>query len=494
MTTSNRVYLAVDLGAGSGRVLAGVYDGSQIDLHEVHRFDNTPLDLPSGFHWNLPALYQHILDGLRKAADTYGGSIRSLGIDTWGVDYGLIDKNGRLLGLPHQYRDPRTNGMPELIREKVSGDEILHATGVQFAFFNTINQLMADQTTGNPALDAAEDLLFMPDLLGFLLTGERAQEQTIASTSQLYSTRTRGWDYGLIERLSLPARLFKPLRAPGTPLGKLRKTVQQATKLENLQVVSVAGHDTASAVAAVPSTDPIPAFLSSGTWSPMGLELPDPEISDKAFAEGFTNEAGVGNRVRFLKNICGLWLIQECRRSWKSEGRDIPYAGMATLAAEAEPFRSLINPDDPRFAEPGGMPGKIRELCRETGQPEPETPGQIIRCIYESLALRYAQAWDQMTAYADPAPTALHVVGGGCQDQRLNHFIANALGVPVITRPVEATGMGNVMIQMMADGELDSLEEGRKLVKVSASSETYQPEHREEWLEARKTFAKLGFE
>lgn len=487
-THPNTVYLAIDLGAGSGRVLAGEYDGNRIELKELNRFENTPVELPSGWHWNIVSLYQSILEGLTKAAETYGDRIVSLGIDTWGVDYGLFDKEGRLLGLPYQYRDSRTDGMIELADEKVGKENIYNKTGIQFMFFNSLFQLLSEVEHKSVLLDQAEDLLFLPDLLGYWLTGEKTQERTIASTSQLYNPKTKDWDYELIESLGIPTRLFKKLSDPGSKLGTLSKRVTELTGLSNVNVVTVAGHDTASAVAAVPSQAPTPAFLSSGTWSLMGLELPEPMISDTSFKDAFTNEIGVDGTVRFLKNICGLWLIQESKREWKASGEDVPYGKMATLAAEAEPFRSFINPDDERFASAGNMPDKIQNYCQETGQPIPETKGQIIRCIYESLALRYNQVWKRLVSYTEDKPTSLHIVGGGCQDKLLNQFAANAIGIKVAACPVEATGLGNILVQMLNDQSIDSLSEGRKVVLNSSLVEIYEPADAEAWEHARQKF------
>jgi len=483
-----KVYLAVDLGGGSGRVLAGEFDGKRIELHEMNRFENVGLELPSGMHCNLPSLYQNILEGLRIAADRYGTSVISLGIDTWGVDYALLDKEGRILGLPYFYRDSRTEGMMEKAFSIVPQREIYEATGIQFVFFNTLFQLLSEVEGGNPGLTVAEDLLFTPDLLGYWLTGNKTQERSIASTSQLYNPKTGDWNYALIEKLGLPKHLFKKIADPGRVLGGLREKVAQRTGLRNLKVVTVAGHDTASAVAAVPSQSATPAYLSSGTWSLLGLELREPVITERSLEDGFTNELGVGNTVRFLKNICGLWLVQQSRLCWKAAGEDIAYSRMAEFAADAEPFRSLIDPDSPRFFEEGPMPERIQAYCRDTGQPLPESKGQIIRCIYESLALRYAEVWEKLMAYTDTPPQTLHVVGGGCQDQLLNQFTASALGIRVAAGPAEATSLGNILVQMMSDGTIDSLSEGREIALRSSLVETFEPADPEIWADAREKF------
>ena len=489
--SEKKIYLAVDLGAGSGRVLAGEFDGKRIELHELNRFENKPIELPDGWHWNIAELYQNILDGLKAAGKKYRNQPISVGIDTWGVDYGLLDKDGRLIASPYQYRDSRTNGMMKAAFDKVSKKEIYEATGIQFMFFNSIFQLLSEVEQGNPAIGIAEDLLFIPDLLGYWLTGEKTQERSIVSTSQLYNPTTKDWDHSLIERLKLPQHLFKDISDPGDTLGELRESVQNYTGLKQLKVITVGGHDTASAVAAVPSQSKHPAYLSSGTWSLMGLELDEPVISEKSFNDSFTNEIGVNGTTRFLKNNCGLWLIQESKRYWHNHGHDYDYAEMAGLASKVAPFRSLINPDEARFAEAGNMPEKIQEYCRETKQQVPETPGEIIRCIYESLALRYAQIWNKLLSYTDDAPDCLHIVGGGCQDKLLNQFTACAIGATVKAGPVEATGLGNIMAQMMADGVIETLAEGRAIVADSFPVETYEPEDPETWNAVKERFAAL---
>jgi sugar (pentulose or hexulose) kinase len=484
-----KVYLAIDLGAGSGRVVAGEFDGRHIELHELNRFENVGLELPTGSHCNLPALYQNILDGLRIAADRYGEAVVSLGIDTWGVDYGLLDKDGRLIGLPYFYRDSRTQSMMEKAEQIVPKKTIYEATGIQFIFFNSLYQLLSEVEGKNPGLHVAEDLLFMPDLLGYWLTGKKVQERSIASTSQLYNPTKKSWDYNLIEKFGLPKHLFKELSDPGGVLGGLRDKVARRTGLKGAKVITVAGHDTASAVAAVPSQSPTPAYLSSGTWSLLGLELPEPVVNQQSFEDGFTNEIGVGNTVRFLKNICGLWLIQQSRRYWRAAGEDVAYSRMGTFAAEAKPFRSFIDPDSPLFVEEGCMPEKIQQYCTTTGQPVPETKGQIIRCIYESLALRYAEVWQKLVQYTDTPPETLHIVGGGCQDKLLNQFTANALGVKAAASPVEATSLGNILVQMMSDGVIRDLQHGREIVLNSSLVERYEPEEQEAWAAQKGRFA-----
>ena len=484
------VYLAVDLGAGSGRVIAGEFDGVSICLNEIVRFKNTPIELSTGWHWDINCLYKNILEGISSAADRYGDSIISIGIDTWGVDYGLLNKDGELLDQPFQYRDKRTEGMMKCAFEKVDKREIYNRTGIQFMFFNTIYQLLAEVATGK-LIKQAEDLLFTPDLIGYLLTGQKCQERTIASTTQLYNPLIKNWDYNLIDELGLPRRLFKDIHEPGTILGKLKHSIASKNGLNSVKVVTVAGHDTACAVAAVPSKSNATVFLSSGTWSLMGIELQDPVINTTSFEDGFTNEVGIDGTIRFLKNISGLWLIQECRREWSECGTEIAYNDMAKVASSAAEFSSLIDPDDERFATAGNMEIKIQNFCRETNQLIPKEKGEIIRCIYESLALRYAEVWKKLIRNTAQSPTQLHIVGGGCQDHLLNQFTANAIGEKVIVGPVEATGMGNILCQLISDKKISNITEARYISQNSNTVQIIEPLDKKKWTKAKTKFSKL---
>ncbi|MEM9399367.1 MAG: FGGY-family carbohydrate kinase [Verrucomicrobiota bacterium] len=489
----SKVYLAIDLGAGSGRVLAGKFDGHTIELEEISRFENKPVELPDGLHWNITSLYENILNGLRMAQAQYGSSIISLGVDTWGVDYALLDSEGRLLGLPYTYRDRRTDGMIDAVHSIVSEQKIFESTGLQTMFFNTIFQLFAELKSQSETLLKAQDLLFIPDLIGYWLTGNKVQEKTIVSTSQLYNPLTNLWDYSLIEKLGLPAQLFnKKITQPGSALGELRTSVSHETGLNGIKVISVCGHDTNSAVAAIPSQSDSLAYLNSGTWSLMGLELQGPAINSKSFEDNFSNEAGIDGNICFLKNICGLWLIQETRKHWLSEGNDIPYKDITFLASEAVAFKSLINPDDPSFIDGGNIPQKIEAYCHKTNQTIPRNKQEIIRCIYDSLALRYAMIWSKMVRYASNTIDTLHILGGGCQDNLLNQLTANAIGTKVVAGPIEATGLGNILVQMLADGAIASLKEGRQIIAHSSELQTYEPDlETEQWSEAKKHFKRL---
>ncbi|MCF7673838.1 MAG: rhamnulokinase [Akkermansiaceae bacterium] len=486
-----KVFLAVDLGAGSGRVMAAKTDFTRIYLEEVHRFDNPGTDLPGGAFWNPLGLYREILEGLRRAHDRYGERIVSIGIDTWGCDHGLLDANGELLGLPHQYRDPRSEGMAEVMHELMPERTIYQHSGVRTLFYNSSLHLLAAQRASSPALAQARTLLFMPDLLGYWLTGRAAVERTIASTSQLLDPRTGDWAREVIGALGLPQQIFGEIVAPGTTLGPLRTEVSKQTGVPAIPVIATACHDTASAVAGIPMTGEDQLWLSSGTWSIMGLETRQPITSDEAFELGFSNELGVTGTVRFLKNIAGLWLIQECKRQWALDGDDLDYAAIDELAGEAEPFTAFIDPDDPVFASPGDMPEKIRAFCERTGQPVPNKKGTVLRVATESLALKYRVVYDRIRAMAGRDFTRLHAGGGGIKNELLSQATANALGITVVAGPVEATSCGNLITQMIATGHLPDLEAGRELIRRSFEFRTFVPEDAAAWDAAYTRFGKL---
>ena len=487
----SKVYLAIDLGASSGRVMAARYDGKSLQMEEVHRFPNGGHRIGDNYYWNFVGLFAEIKTGLAKAARTYGKRIVSAGVDTWGVDYGMVDSGGFLLGLPHQYRDPRTQGMEALACRKVARRKIYEVTGIQFMYFNSLFQLLADAARRSPALAQAKRVLFAPDLLNYWLSGRQVNEYTMASTSQLLDARTRGWAKGLIRRMGLPTRVFGPLVKPGTVLGELLPTVQEDTGLGPVKVIAPGCHDTASAVAAVPAEGRDFAYLSSGTWSLMGAETDQPVINDQSYAFGFTNEGGVCGTIRLLKNICGLWLVQECRRVWKERGQELEFDDLRREALRAKPLASLIDPDHPDFATPGDMPARIAEFCRRTGQKVPTRPGAVMRTIYDSLALRYREVLAMLEKLTGRSYEALHVVGGGSRDNVLNQFTADALQRPVLAGPVEATALGNVLMQMLATKSVKSLAEGRALVRRSFPLQTYQPRSGAAWEEAALRFRSL---
>lgn len=482
------VFLSIDLGAGSGRVIAGISDLKSLQLEEIHRFDNPGTDLPGGSYWNVVGLFRDIVDGLRRAVEKYGKDIVAIGIDTWGCDFGLLDERGRLLGMPHQYRDARHEGMPAVMHAKLSEAEIYSLTGLTTNFYNSSLHLLAEEQVASPALAAADKLLFIPDLLAYWLCGVQAVERTIASTSQLLDAGTGDWAWGVIETLGLPKRIFGNIVAPGTVLGPIRKEVARQIGMDGIPVVASASHDTASAVAGIPMEGDDALWLSSGTWSIMGLERKDPIRTPEAFAARCCNELGVENSVRFLKNIAGLWLIQECKRQWSLDGESISYGDMAKLAEAAPAFTAFIDPDDPDFAAPGEMPAKIQAWCERTGQAVPRDKGTILRVATESLALKYRVVFENFCALSGKRFERLHAGGGGIQNAFLAQATADALGIGVTAGPIEATSCGNIVVQMIATGHLPDLAAGRKLVRESFEFQTYAPRNREEWQVAYERF------
>ncbi|MEO5715096.1 MAG: rhamnulokinase family protein [Luteolibacter sp.] len=489
--SSEKVFIAVDLGAGSGRVIAARTDFSKLELEEVHRFDNPGTDLPGGSFWNIIGLYRDILEGLRRAVERHGEKIVSIGIDTWGCDFGLIDENGELLGLPHQYRDPRFEGMAEAMHGILPEAEIYAQTGIKTNFYNSSLHLLAEARKKSPSLLNAEHLLFTPDLLAYWLTGKQAVERTVASTSQLLDPQTGDWAWGVIEALGLPKKIFGEIVAPGTVLGPIREDVASFIGRSGIPVVATACHDTAAAVAGIPMTGSGNLWLSSGTWSIMGIETPDPVTTPEALEYGFCNELGIANSVRFLKNIAGLWLIQECKRQWELDGEKLGYADMAKMAAEADAFSAFIDPDDASFASPGGMPDKIRAFCEKTGQPVPQSKGQVLRVASESLALKYRMVYDRIRELTGLEFASLHAGGGGIQNELLSQATANALGIKVIAGPVEATSCGNVITQMIGTGHLPDFDAGRELIRKSFEFQTFTPMDSDAWGEAYVKFTAL---
>lgn len=473
---ATRTLVAFDLGAESGRAMIGRFDGRRVALEEAHRFGNGPVRLGETMYWDLPRLFSEMKTGLRRAADL-AGRLDGVGCDTWGVDFGLIDKNGALVGAPVHYRDARTNGIPELVFDRVPWPTIFAHTGIQLMQINTLYQLFALKRWHPRVVEAADCLLMISGLLTWLLSGREVEEYTNATTSQLYNPRLQGWAAPLFEALDLPLRIMPEVVAPASVVGSLRPSVAEELDLPvELPVIAPACHDTGAAVAAVPAEgDDGWAYLSSGTWSLMGVELPEPLINDATLAGNFTNEGGVRGTTRFLKNIMGLWLVQESRRRWQRDGRDYDYGTLTQMAADAGPAVALVNPNDPAFLAPADMPLAIVDFCRRSGQSIPDSPGAIVRCALESLALIYRYTLEQIQTLTGRTITRLHVVGGGCQNRLLNQLTADALGLPVVAGPVEATALGNVLCQAMALGDLDSLAELREVVRASVATETYVP-------------------
>jgi rhamnulokinase len=483
-----KCYLAVDLGASSGRVLAGLFENGNLELKEMHRFWNGAVEKEDGLHWDIDQLFTEIKTGLKNGFAAHGKAVQSIGVDTWGVDYGLLGKDGKLINTPFQYRDARTDGMIEKVFQTVPRSEIYNRTGLQTAFYNTIYQLCAERT--RPEFQRAEQLLFIPDLLNYWLTGKAATEYTIASTSQLLDAKKRDWDFELIEKLGLPAKIFGHIVPPGTGLGPLTAELQKELG-GRAPVIAVGGHDTASAVAAAPLAGKHCAYLSSGTWSLMGLEEPEPIITDESATYDITNEGGVCNTIRFLKNIAGMWLIQECKRNWEAAGETIGWRDIDELVEKTAPFIAFINPDAAEFAQPCDMPAQIQAFCRRTGQRVPEGIGEIGRVVFESLAMRYRFVFQTLEKLHGQRLEQLHIVGGGCRNALLNRFTADAINRPVIAGPVEATALGNMLMQMIANGDIAGLAEGRAMIAESFKAQTVLPEDTAVWDEAFARFAAI---
>jgi len=471
---SVQTYLAVDLGAGSGRVVAVLHDGKTLRIEEVHRFANDGVRLPTGWHWNLVQLFADIKNGLAAAHKKYGASIVSLAVDTWGVDYCVVDARGRLLGLPWMYRDSRTDGVIEHIAGIVPPDELYRRTGIQSLFFNTINQLTAEARDYPGVLAEAARLLFVPDLLTYWLSGAQITERTIASTSQLLKAGTNEWDLDLAAKLGLPTHLFQPLTEPGTTVGTLLPEIQAATGCGPLRVVACGSHDTASAVAGAPARDTEPLFLSSGTWSLLGRELAAPIVTEASARAGFSNEQGLAGTTRFLKNVAGMWLLQECKKSWDAEGFTAGYAELVRDAAASE-AEAIIDPDHESFQKPCDMPAAIATYLERTGQSAADSPAATTRVILQSLATKYGRIVGQLREWMPDLPDTLHIVGGGSQNALLNQMTADATSLRVEAGPIEATAAGNALAQLIAAGEIASLAEGRELLRASFQPQIFEP-------------------
>lgn len=473
--SSELKFLAFDLGAESGRAVMGLLNGDQLRLEDVHRFRNGGVSAGDSLNWDVLRLFEEMKEGLRMASQTYGKEIAGAGIDTWGVDFGLLGPNDVLLGNPVCYRDSRTDGMMDEAFKIVPRDEVYMRTGIQFMQFNTIFQLLALTRQNRWLLDSAQTLLMMPDLLNFWFTGEKANEFTDATTSQFYNPKLGGYDLELLGKLGIPSHFLQKIVPPGTVLGKVRASVAAETGAGDIPWVAPATHDTGSAVAAVPATGKNHAYISSGTWSLMGVESPEPIINEKALEFNVTNEGGVCGTFRVLRNIMGLWLVQECKRTWGQQGHELSYATLTEMAAAAEPFRSIVDPDDSSFLKPCDMPSRIREFCKRTNQPIPETEGQVVRCALDSLALKYRWVLERLDALVGRRLDTIHMVGGGIQNKLLCQLAANTTGRPVIAGPVEATAIGNILIQAMGLGYISSIEQGRQIVRASFDLETYEP-------------------
>ena len=480
-------FLAFDLGAESGRAIVGHLSDQRLSLEVIHRFPNGPVRVGDSLYWDVLRLWSEIKAGLAMAVRQYG-DISSVGLDTWGVDFALLAADDTLLGNPYHYRDRRTDGMMEAAFEIVPRAEIYELTGIQFMQLNSLYQLLAMVKADAPALSVAHTFLNMPDLFNFWLTGHKANEFTIATTTQCYDPRAGDWAYDMLQRLGIPTDMFGPIVQPGTVLGPLLPSVQAETDTGAIPVVATATHDTGSAVAAVPATGEDYIYLSSGTWSLMGIESKTPLINQDMLNFNLTNEGGFGNTFRVLKNIMGLWLVQECRREWAREGHEYSYHELTQMAADAPAFGPLVWVDDPRFLPPGGMSERIQAFCRETGQQVPQSKEEILRCVLESLALEYRRVAESLDRLSGRRLNTIHIIGGGSQNRLLNQFTADATGRTVVAGPVEATAIGNLLVQAIAMGEIDSLEEGRRIVARSFDVETFEPGDMTMWNEAYQRY------
>lgn len=481
---SEKLFVACDLGAESGRVMLGRLSAGKLELEEVHRFPNAPVSVMGSMRWDVLGLFREMKVGLKKVAER-GVAVTSLSVDSWGVDYVWVGAGQPMLAPPYIYRDVRIDAAAEAALAKVDAARIYGETGIQFMNFNTVFQLFADMQNSAKLVGVADQFLCIADYFNFLFSGVGRAEESLASTTQIYNPVQRGWSEDLIGAFGVPRSVFPQIVPSGTRLGALLPEVCEETGLADTSVVATCSHDTGAAVAAVPAElNDRWAFLSSGTWSLIGVELDSPLVTPEAREANFTNEGGYGGTTRFLKNIVGLWILQESRRTWERAGQVYSYAELTRLAAESEPLVSLINPDDPRFLKPGDMPARIAEFCRETGQPVPEGAGAITRCILESLALLYRSTLSSLESITGRKIDVLHIVGGGSQSELLNQFAADATGRTVVAGPVEATAIGNILIQAITAGELTSLDDLRGCVRKSFPTTTYQQKDEAAWEDA----------
>jgi len=474
-------YIAVDLGAESGRVMLGSIGGDRLNLEEIHRFSNGPIEENGSLRWDFDRLLSEVKAGIRKAAKKANTKIQGIGVDSWGVDFGLIGADGKLLENPYHYRDRRTNGMMERAFELMGKRQIYESTGIQFMQLNSIYQLLAMLLANSDVLAKTKNLIFMADLFSYYLCDRAFGEYTLASTSQLMDMKTGRWSQNIFNKLSLPMEIMPDIVQPGTVVGKLSKPIAKELSCKQIPIIATASHDTASAVAAVPAGDNNWAYLSSGTWSLMGVEVPKAIVNDKTFEYEFTNEGGVENTIRLLKNIMGLWLVQECKRQWQRDGVELSYPELTEMAQQAKPFAAHIEVDHSGFLAPGDMPKRINDYLAQTGQKKIESKGQMIRAILEALAFKYRLVLERLEDVTGKKIDCLHIVGGGMQNELLNQFAADATGKKVIAGPAEATATGNILMQAKATGQIKNLAEARKIVRNSFELKGYQPQNVSLW-------------
>lgn len=483
----NKSFLAFDLGATSGRTILGTIENGRLQMKELTRFSNQILQIGNHIHWNIYSLFEHLKAGL-VAAKKENVEIASIGIDTWGVDFVLLAEDDSILGAPYAYRDPHTVGMPEKYFELISREKVYELTGIQIMNFNSLFQLYALSQANNSLLKSAKDMLFIPDALAYMLTGNKVVEYTIASTSQILNPRTKKFESELLEKAGVSSSILGEIVLPGHLIGQLKEDLAQESELGAINVIAVAGHDTASAVAAVPATNENFAYLSSGTWSLMGIEVKDPIINEVTFDLNFTNEGGIEGTTRFLKNITGMWLLEQCLKDWKTEGITYAYEKLVQMTTTVPAFQSIIDPDHSSFANPSCMPTAIANYCRETNQIVPSTHAEFVRCIFESLSLKYNYVLGKLKDLSPFAIEKLHVIGGGSKNPLLNQWTANATGLSVIAGPSEATAIGNIMIQAKAAGYVNSLAEMRQIIANSVPLDEFTPENKTVWDQAYQKF------
>lgn len=487
---SEKNFLAVDLGATSGRTIIGTICPTGFQTTELTRFPNPIIEVNGHFYWDVYALYYEIILALKKIAKQ-NIHIESIGIDTWGVDFAFVGSDRELLRLPYSYRDPQTRHAPEIFFERIPRDKVYELTGIEIMNFNSLYQLDTIRRNKSTAWPLIDKVVFMPDLLAYMLTGNMVTEYTIASTSQLLNAHTKRLEPILFEALGLEQKHFGDIVFPGTTIGYLNAEVRRQTGLGAIPVIAVAGHDTGSAVASVPAEDNNFAYLSSGTWSLMGIEMSKPVINERSYKLNFTNEGGVDGTILFMKNICGMWLLECCRKEWAVAGNDWSYSELMQKAQSSKPFACLINPDAPCFTNPASMVQAIQDYGANTGQYIPRTEGELARCIFESLALRYKQIFELLQTFADRPIHRLHVIGGGSQNTGLNQFTANALGIEVVAGPTEATAIGNIFLQARASGQVSSLDEMRSFIRKSVALQTFSPSETIVWKEAYQTYREI---
>ncbi len=478
--------LAFDLGASSGRGIIATLENGKITLNEIHRFANNGIAAAGTLYWDVLYLFDQIKQGIVKAK--LAGGFDAIGIDTWGVDFGLLDESGDLIGNPVHYRDSRTDNIPEEFFEVINKDKLYEKTGIQIMNFNTLFQLFYLAKYKKETLKRADKMLFMPDLLNYFLTGEKKSEYTIASTSQMIDPYTREWHKELLEEAGISTNVLCDIIPAGTVVGKLTDAICEELGVESVPVIAVGEHDTASAVVSVPTEDKDFVYISCGTWSLFGTELDQPNISERGLAASYTNEGGYNNKIRFLTNIMGLWLIQESRRTWIKQGQELSFNDLEQAALKCEPFKCFIDPDSPEFGKPGDIPKRVQQFCERTGQYVPQTVGEIMLCIYQSLAMKYRHAFLNLQDITGKKFEGIHIVGGGTKDPFLCRLAANACNIKVVAGPIEATALGNIAVQLMSLGELDGLTDARKVIKNSFDIKQYDPSETEKWDAAYSAF------